>query len=70
LPWSRAKARVATGSMENECTFSTFAFMKDKSCNLSGPHLDMTIHMFAQEFFTQKNFVYHEAITNLKYQKM
>jgi hypothetical protein len=30
----------------------------------------MTIHMFAQEFFTQKNFAYDVAVTNLKYQKM
>jgi hypothetical protein len=46
--------------------FSTLAIMKDKLHNQFGPHLDTTIHMFAQEFFTHKNFPYHEAITNWK----
>jgi len=55
--------------MEDEHTFSTLAFMKDKLCNRLGPRLNMIVCMFAQEFFIQGNFPYHEAITNWKEQK-
>jgi hypothetical protein len=44
--------------------------MKDKFHNRLGPHLEMIVHMFAQNVFTQENFLYHEAITSWKEQKM
>ncbi len=44
--------------VEDEKTFSTLAFKKDKLHNRLGLHLDTTIRMFAQEFYTQNNFPY------------
>ncbi len=49
-------------SIEDEQTFSTFTFMKDKLRNRLGLHLDTIVCMFAQEFYTQENFPYEEAI--------
>jgi len=49
--------------IEDEQTFSILAFMKDKLRNKLGLHLDTIVHMFAQEFYTQENFPYEEAIT-------
>jgi hypothetical protein len=53
-------------SIEDEQTFSTFAFMKDKLRNRLGLHLDTIVPMFAQEFYTQESFPYQEAITTWK----
>jgi hypothetical protein len=50
------------GQVEDERTFFTLAIMKDKLCNQVGPHMEMTIWMFGQEFFTQNNFSYHDVI--------
>jgi hypothetical protein len=44
--------------------------MKDKLHNRLGPHLEMIVHMFAQFFSNQENFLYDEAITSWKEQKM
>jgi hypothetical protein len=44
--------------------------MKDKLCNQLGPHLNLVVRTFAQEFFMEENFPYHEAITSWKEQKM
>jgi hypothetical protein len=51
------------GFVEDEQTFSTLTFTKDKSCNKLGLHLDTIIRMFAQKFYTHP---YHEAITTWK----
>jgi hypothetical protein len=53
-------------SIEDEQTFSTLTFMKDKLCNRLGLHLDTIVSMFAQEFYTQENFPYEEAMTAWK----
>ncbi len=53
-------------SIEDEQTFSTLTFMKDKLHNKLGLHLDTIVCMFAQEFYTQENFPYEEAITTWK----
>jgi hypothetical protein len=58
------------GFVEDEQTFSTLAFMKDKLCNKLDVHLDTIIHMFAQKFYIQENFPYHEAITTCKDRKV
>jgi hypothetical protein len=50
-------------SIEDEQTFSILTFMKDKLRNKLGLHLDTILRMFAQEFYTQENFLYEEAIT-------
>jgi hypothetical protein len=67
-------AKIAVVSMlgfvEDEQTFSTLAFMKDKLCNKLGLHLDTIICMFAQKFCIQESFPYHEAITTWKDQKV
>ncbi len=57
------------GLVEDERIFSAFAIIKDKLCNQLGPHLEMTICMFGQEFFTKNNFSYHDAIKSWKKQK-
>ncbi len=44
--------------------------MKDKLCNKLDVHLDTIIHMFAQKFYIQENFPYHEAITTCKDRKV
>ncbi len=54
------------GQVEDERTFFTLAIMKDKLCNQVGPHMEMTIWMFGQEFFTQNNFSYHDVIMSWK----
>ncbi len=46
-------AEIIVVLMLYKLTFSMFAFMKDKLCNRLGLHLDTTIHMFAQKFYTQ-----------------
>ncbi len=56
--------------VEEERTFSTHAFMKDKLHNRLGLHLDTTICMFAQKFYTQESFPYQEATTAWKDQKV
>jgi hypothetical protein len=58
------------GFVEDEQTFSTLAFMKDKLRNRLGLHLDTTLYMFAQKFYTQESFHYKEAITTWKDQKV
>jgi hypothetical protein len=52
------------GLLEDELIFSTFAIIKDKLCSQLGPHLEMTICMFGQEFFTKNNFSYRDDITS------
>jgi hypothetical protein len=54
---------LVLGFVDFEWTFSCFAFMKDKLRNRLSLHLDRTIRMFAQKFYTQNNFPYHKAIT-------
>jgi hypothetical protein len=58
------------GFVEDEWTFSVFAFMKDKLCNRLGLNLDTIVHMIAQEFYIRDNFLYQEAITTWKDQKV
>jgi hypothetical protein len=54
------------GFVENERSFSRLTFMKDTLHNKLGLTLNMIVQMFAQEFYTQENFLYHEAITRWK----
>jgi len=49
-------------SIEDEQTFSILTFMKDKLRKKLGLHLDTIVRMFPQEFYTQENFPYEEAI--------
>jgi hypothetical protein len=58
------------GFVEDERTFFMHAFMKGKLHNRLGLHLDTITCMFAQEFYTQKNFLNQEAIAVWKDQKM
>ncbi len=46
------------GFVEDEWTFSMFAFMKDKLCTRLGLHLDTIVCMFAQKFYIQESFPY------------
>jgi hypothetical protein len=58
------------GFVENECSFSTLAFMKDMLRHRLGLTLNMIVQMFAQESYTQENFFYHGAITTWKDRKV
>ncbi len=49
-------------SIEDEQTFSTFTFMKDKLRNRLSLHLDTIVPMFTHEFYIQENFPYEEII--------
>jgi hypothetical protein len=50
------------GFVEDEWTFSMFAFMKDKLRNRLGLHLDTTVCMFAQKFYIQESFPYRRLL--------
>lgn len=56
--------------VEDECTFSMLAFMKNKLRNKLEPNLDTIVWMFVQKFYTHKSFLYQDAITTWKDQKM
>jgi len=58
------------GFVKDERTFFMHAFMKDKLHNMLGLHVHTIICMFAQEFYTQKNFLYQEVVTVSKDQKL
>ncbi len=58
------------GSIKDEWTFSTLAFIKDKLHNMLGLHLDTIVYMFAQEFCIQENFPHQETIIAWKDQKV
>ncbi len=57
-------------SIEDEQTFSTLTFMKNKLRNRLSLHLDTIVRMFAHEFYIQENFPYEETITTWKDQKV
>ena len=52
------------GSVEDEQTFSTLKFMKSKVRNRLGGHLDTTMRMFSQGYYSQETFPYQEAISH------
>jgi hypothetical protein len=54
------------GSIEDECCFSTLAFMKTKLQNILTMHLELVIHMFSQKYFTLKTFPFGATIQNWK----
>jgi hypothetical protein len=57
------------GSVEDERTFSTLAFMKSKLRNCLGSHLDTAVKMFSQPFYNQESFPYSSAITHWRQQR-
>ena len=47
------------GSVEDERTFSSLSFLKDKTRNkLDNAHLSLVVGMHAQEVYTLKTFLY------------
>jgi len=66
LKLAKIEVVLMLGFVEDEQTFSTIAFMKDKLCNKLGLHLDTIIRMFAQKFCTQEIFPYHKVIKTWK----
>ncbi len=56
--------------VEDKCTFSMLAFMKQKLHNRLEPNLDTILWMFVQKFYTHENFLYQDAITTWKDQKV
>ncbi len=48
--------------VEDECTFNTISFMKNRLQNRFNIHLDLCTHSFSQRFFTLQNFHYDQAI--------
>jgi hypothetical protein len=63
-----AKIAMVTvlGSMEDERTFNNLAFMKSNLRNWLPTHLDLCVHMFIQNFYTNTNFQYDIAIATWK----
>lgn len=51
------------GSVEDERTFSTMNWVKSKVRNRRGEHLDASVRLFAQPFWTSETFPYQDAIT-------
>jgi len=47
------------GSVEDERTFSTLTFIKNRLRNRLTTHLELAVAMFAQRFYTMENFPYH-----------
>ncbi len=50
------------GSIEDEQTFNTIAFIKNKLHNYLNTHLDLCTGSHNQQFFTLQNFLYDQAI--------
>jgi hypothetical protein len=63
-------AEIATvlvlGSVEDERTFSTLSFMKDKLCNRLQTHLPLAVSMHGQNFYDINSFPYEEAYNDWK----
>ena len=57
------------GSVEDERTFNSLPFLKSKLRILLTMHLDLVVHMFAQDFYTLKTFPYQVAISDWKAQR-
>jgi hypothetical protein len=52
--------------VEDEHTFSTLSFMKDKLHNQLQSHLPMVVTMHGQTFFDINNFLYDQAYQEWK----
>jgi hypothetical protein len=57
------------GFVEDEWSFSTLPFMKNKVRNRLNTHLNLCVKMFWLTFFTLDNFLYDEAIASSKKEK-
>jgi hypothetical protein len=57
---------LVLGSVEDERTFSTLSFMKDKLHNQLQSHLPMVVTMHGQTFFDINNFLYDQAYQEWK----
>jgi hypothetical protein len=53
------------GSVEDERTFSTLSYVKDKLQNHLTTHLELTVAMFSQKFYTIDSFPYLCLFCNL-----
>jgi len=52
------------GFIEDECTFNTINFMKNKLLNQFNPDLDLCTKFYNQHFFTMQNFPYEYSMAN------
>jgi hypothetical protein len=52
--------------VEDECTFNTISFMKNRLQKRLNIHLDLYTHSFSQWFFTLQSFHYDQAIAKWK----
>jgi hypothetical protein len=57
---------LVLGSVEDEWTFSTLSFMKDKLRNRLQTHLPLVVSMHGQIFYDINTFPYEEAYTKWK----
>jgi hypothetical protein len=53
---------VVLGSVEDEWMFSNLAFVKSKLWNWLTSHLDLIVHMYAQEFHSLETFPFYTSI--------
>jgi hypothetical protein len=58
------------GSVEDERTFSSLSFLKNKLRNRLTTHLDLVVRMFSHNFYTLNTFPYQVAISNWKAQRV
>jgi hypothetical protein len=58
------------GSMEGEKTFNNLAFMKNQLQNHLTTYLDICVCMFSHNFFSFSTFLYDDAITGWKDQRV
>lgn len=57
---------AVVGLVEDERTFSNVAWMKNKVKNMLGDHLDYSICMFLEDFYSITNFPYGAPIAKWK----
>jgi hypothetical protein len=58
------------GSVEDECTFSNVAFLKNRLQNRLTDHLGLCTTMFAQKHFTLCTMPYKEAVNDWRDAKL
>ena len=57
---------ITMDSIEDECTFPSFNYMKSKIKNKLQEHLKQTMRMYSENFHNLKTFPFQDAITKWK----
>lgn len=62
----QAQVRTVIGFVEDECSFNTLSWMKNKFRSRLGEHLDFAVYLYAQPFWTRDSFPYATAYDEWK----